>query len=105
MLIIACVALVFALVWLFITIFGKLRRTCQPQSSSTAEASMSNCLKRIALEAHFELMICSFITMSNPDQAGSVWWIVSLACLIGSAIAIVVLANRACKKSMTFEKK
>jgi hypothetical protein len=52
---------------------------------------MKNCMVRFALEAHFELMICSFITLSNTDATGSSWWLVSLASVVVSVGAVVAL--------------
>lgn len=91
MLLIACAALLLTLVWAFTTILDRLR----PSASSTkAKASLNNCMVRFALEAHFELMICAFITLSNPGEAGSIYWLISLASVIASAIIIVVLVYR-----------
>ena len=39
-------------------------------------------------------MICAFITLSNPGEAGSIYWLISLASVIASTITIVVLVYR-----------
>ena len=96
-LLIACAALVLAFVWLFVTVTERLMRLCRLSRAagrSSAEASMSNCMVRFLMEAHFELMICAFITLSNVDKAGSIYWLLSLAYLILSFTAIISLASR-----------
>ena len=91
MFLIACAALLLTLVWAFTTILDRLR----PSASSTmAKASLNNCMVRFALEAHLELMICAFITLSNTREAGSIYWLISLASVIASTITIVVLVYR-----------
>jgi len=66
-LVIVSVALVLILVWLFVVIFERLRRICNPKSTKSAEISMSNFLVRFLLEAHFELMICAFISLTSSS--------------------------------------
>ena len=89
MLVFACAAGAMALVWLFVAVFGL--------TGANTKKSVSYCLTKFALAAHFELMISSFITLSNVEKAGSIWWFVSLASVTASVIAITILAHRAMK--------
>ena len=92
MLLIACAALLLTLVWAFTKILDHLR----PLSASRRK-TMTNFMARFALEAHFELMICAFITLSNPGATGSIYWLISLASIIASTITIAVLVHHTFK--------
>ena len=92
MLLIACAALLLTLVWVFTKILDRLR----PLSASRRK-TMTNFMARFALEAHFELMICAFITLSNPGATGSIYWLISLASIIASTITIAVLIHHTFK--------
>ena len=96
MLLIASAALILSLAWVISHIVQRLRSSGSTQS---ARASKSDYLVRFALEAHFELMVCSLITVSNPGQVGSIYWFISLASLLGTVIALAILAQRTCKLS------
>lgn len=86
MLLIAYIGLVLSLVWAFTSIYEFIR------PSSSAKASMTKCMLRFGLEAHFELMICAFITQSNPSEAGSKYWILSMTFIVMSFVAMLILA-------------
>ena len=62
-----------------------------------AKHMMMNFVKRFVLFMFLELMICSFITLSDPAKVASIWWLVSLASIAGSVVTISFLLYRTIK--------
>ena len=93
MLFIACAAVLLGFIWLFIHLISYIR----PRSTNlTAKDLANNILARFALEAHFETMICAFITLSSIDAVGTTWWFLSLAFMSINAIVIFNLSKKPC---------
>ena len=92
MLVIAFAAVLLGLIWLFIHLISYIR----PRSTNlTAKDLANNILARFALEAHFETMICAFITLSSIDAVGTTWWFLSFAFMSINAIVIYNISKKA----------
>ena len=58
------------------------------RTSRSAQIFMSNFMTRFALEAFFELMLCSMINLTSMEAAGFFWWFVSLMILCAGLVAM-----------------
>ena len=59
------------------------------RASRSAEVFMANFMTRFALEAFFELMVCSMINLTSMEAGGFFWWFVSLATLCAGLVAMI----------------
>mmetsp|Transcript_18024 Transcript_18024/g.22571 ORF Transcript_18024/g.22571 Transcript_18024/m.22571 type:complete len:275 (-) Transcript_18024:1061-1885(-) len=98
---IGCAALALTLVWLLVSACERILTLCCRSKARKlrGKARMTNVVVRFLLEVHFELMICALITLSNLSEAGSIWWLISLAAIVASGAAMATLSCTACKKS------
>ena len=85
-----CIALVATFIWAVIILAEKYYKPYKNvRKSKSKEVFMSNLMTRFFIEAFFELMICSFINMSEQGgPGGSFWWAISLitvcCCIVGT---------------------
>jgi hypothetical protein len=95
MLLIGCSALVLVLAYLFVTLFERMLNMCNMTKSNKCENTMSNIFVRFLMEAYLEMMICAFITLSNPGEAGETLILYSIPAVLISSAIMVTLAYQA----------
>lgn len=85
------------LVWGFTALFKRCNRSQQAQQAQANKTSkevwMNNFMVRFLLLAFFELLICSFIQLSDLNgPGGAFWWFIALVFVVASCAAIVGVA-------------
>ena len=63
------------------------------RASRSAEVFMANFMTRFALEAFFELILCSMINLTSMEAAGFFWWFFSLMILCAGLVAMVFIIH------------
>lgn len=82
------------LVWGFTALFKRCNRSQQSEQAQARRTSkevwMNNFVVRFLLLASFEVMICSFIQLTDLNgPGGAFWWFMGLVFIIASCAAIV----------------